>query len=156
MRTLYGLGLGLLMAVTSCKNGGDPVPAGPTFDGKTYRIVSYTLNPAADLDGDGKADTDLTILMDDCVKDNTATLETGGKVKINFGTVKCASDGPATQNGGTWSYDTTKNVLKTVDNDNPTKFTEWQVSEGGNTLRTTAQFVDDEVTYTTTMIMKTL
>lgn len=155
-RSLSGLMLGLLLFATSCKTDPDPTPAGPSFVGKTYRIAAFTLNPALDLNGDGKPDTDLTILFDDCRKDDTVTFETGGKIKVGFGNKLCNDDDPNNRDGGTWTFDEGRKILKTVDKDDPTEITEWAIDDSGSTLRAVETFDASGVTYTSTLIMKAL
>ena len=154
--SLSSLMLGLLLFTTACKKDPDPVPAGPSFVGKTYRITSFTLNPALDLDNDGKPDTDLTILFDDCRKDDTVTFLTGGKTQTGFGSKLCSDDDPNNRDGGTWTYDEGRNILKTVDKDDPTEVTEWALEGSGSTLRAVNTFDASGVTYTSTLIMKAL
>jgi hypothetical protein len=156
IRPLYGLTLSFLILTASCKKDPDPNPVGPAFVDKTYRITSFTLDPALDLNNDGKPDTDLTLLFDECRKDDTVTLETGGKITTGFGATTCTGDDPADRNGGTWTYDEARKVLKTVDKDDPTEITEWVVEASGNTLRAAEEFVAQGVTYKSTLVMKAI
>ncbi|MVM31138.1 hypothetical protein GO755_13940 [Spirosoma sp. HMF4905] len=153
-RPLYGLTLGLLLFTTSCKTDPDPVPSGPPFVGKTYQLDTFTLDPAIDLDGDKKPDTDLTILMASCELDNTVRFDTGGKITVGFGASKCPDDDPNDLNGGTWIYDESRSVLKITDRDDPTIQTEWEVTSAGASIKTISRFEESGVTYTGTMIWK--
>ncbi len=153
-RPLSSLALGLLLFATSCKKNADPNPLGISVSGKTYRIASFTITPGVDLDGDGKPDTDLTILMDECKLDDTVTLQAGGKISVSFGATKCPDDNST--DGGTWTYDDTRKTLKTVDKDEPTSVTEFEVIESGNTLRAVEEFTQSGVTYRSTLLMKAI
>ncbi|MBD2699546.1 hypothetical protein IC229_02785 [Spirosoma sp. BT702] len=153
---VYGITIVIILITSSCKKENDPLPTSQSFVGKTYQIVSFTLNPALDLDNDGIADTDLTLLFSDCRKDDTVTFETGGKILTGFGTSKCTGDDTSDRNGGTWTYDQSRNVLKTLDKDDPTVITEWAIEASGNTLRSVEQFEAQGVTYTSTMVMKAI
>ncbi|MVM41675.1 hypothetical protein GO730_35075 [Spirosoma sp. HMF3257] len=155
-RLLLGLTLGLLLLTTSCKKDPDPGPAGPAFVGKTYRLDSFTLEPPIDLDGDGKADSDLTLLMESCELDNTIRFDTGGKISVGLGASKCPDDDPNDLNGGTWIYDEARSVLKITDRDDPTVQTEWEVTSAGASIKTVSRFVEGGVTYTGTMIWRTI
>lgn len=137
IRLLIGpLFVGLLLFSASCKKEADPVqpdtPGGfvPSFEGVRWQIASITLDPAIDIDGDGKVDADITnLLFRPCDLDNTLVFERGGKFSSDNGKLTCDDDEPAPTKPSTWTYDSIERKLRIVDGENPAEVMEWSVIE---------------------------
>ncbi|MGX5819501.1 hypothetical protein ACWKWU_14995 [Chitinophaga lutea] len=86
------------------------IPAAPAaqqapFADKFWILESSVVTPAIDLNMDGKPDTDIRVMMEDCEKDDTEMYKTGGKLIKNTGNVKCDEDEESQFESGTWQYD---------------------------------------------------
>lgn len=136
--------LGLLLLTASCKKDNDLVTPGSGSSslpvaGKNLRMVALTMEPALDLDGDGKLDDDLLGLLPDCALDNTIKFETSGTISGSDGANVCPADddsGVVEVKPGTWTYDTKTQLLRIVYAGNAADAVEWKVlSVSGTTLK---------------------
>lgn len=91
------------------------VPAAKTqksiFGNKRWAVASSTIQPALDVDMDGRPDTDLTILLPPCEKDDTEQYTEEGTIVTYRGRVKCEEDEEQEEETGTWSYDDASKTL---------------------------------------------
>jgi hypothetical protein len=114
--------LGLLIFTASCKKGPDAIEPGPgqggssfAVAGKNLRMTALTMDPAMDIDGDGKVDADLLKILPQCALDNTIKFEGNGKITGSEGADVCPADGdesPTDIKEGTWSYDAKTQILR--------------------------------------------
>ena len=136
-RLLIGpLFVGLLLSATSCKKDPDAIqPGNPggfvaTFEGVRWQIANIILDPAIDIDGDGKPESDVTnLLFRPCDLDNTLVFERGGNFSSDNGKLSCDDDEPAPTKPGTWTYDSATKKLRIVDGEAPGEVMEWSVIE---------------------------
>ena len=85
----------LLFALSSCKKDKDPSRNEILTTGK-WKVISSSISPASDWDGDGDLDTDLYGLLDACEKDNYTIFRTDGTLEENQGPDKCDPLDPQT------------------------------------------------------------
>lgn len=126
--------LGLLIAlVASCKKDSENSPAGggPAFVGKRLQLTSIIMDPAVDLNGDGKPDPEMIGILDDCVRDNVLIFKSGGTFSGEEGPKVCPGTvDPVVEQGATWSYNES---TKTIRLTNPDKtYEDWKVVESNN------------------------
>lgn len=81
------------------------------FGNRRWAVASSTIQPALDVDMDGKPDTDLTILLPRCEKDDTERYREDGIIETNRGRIKCDEDEEQEEETGTWSYDEASKTL---------------------------------------------
>lgn len=87
------------------------------FADKYWILESGSVTPAIDLDGDGKADTDIRVMLEDCQKDDAEMYKTGGKVMKHDGKLRCDEEEEAViTEKGTWTYDAATKQLTSKDN----------------------------------------
>lgn len=147
---------------TSCKHDNDPVvpepnPPGsiaPTFEGVRWQLSNMVLDPAVDIDGDGRVDSDITnLFLRPCDLDNTLVFERGGNVSGDKGKLRCDDDDPTpTGKSARWTYDSAAKQLRIVDG---TEVTEWVVLEASASyLKVKQQFTEEGKTYLIVMTWK--
>ncbi|QJW90320.1 hypothetical protein HNV11_13515 [Spirosoma taeanense] len=148
--------IGLLLVTASCKHDTDVVtPDGSTsgsslaFVGKNLRMTALALEPAQDLDGDGKIDNDLLQFLPDCARDNTIRFDKDGRLSGDEGKQVCPStgdeEGPTSVEPSTWSYNAQTHILRIVNNGDATNVTEWEVVEqSASGLKAKIRMTSDE------------
>lgn len=84
---------GVLLSGVSCKkdtneaapdNGGNA----PALVGKSWVVQFIVLQPAIDLDGDGKPDSGMVPFLDACNRDDSVVFQADGKVIEDHGAVR--------------------------------------------------------------------
>lgn len=144
--SLWSLLLGLMLFTAACNKDKDGVEPGgidgtPAFVGKSWQLSAFTLDPAQDLDGDGKPDADLMKFMRPCDKDNTVTFEKNGKLSGSNGKLKCDDDEPTDGSAGRWSYNADTKILTITDEDGAN---EWKIIEStGSTLKAAVEVLEE-------------
>lgn len=134
-RSFFKMALfGLLLLTASCKKDGDAVtPNGGSslpFVGKNLRMTAVALDPAQDLDGDGRVDGDLMPFLPACSRDNTIRFEKNGQLNGDEGATQCPSTGDGdfvSVEPSTWTYNPQTNVIRVTANGDPSNVTEWEV-----------------------------
>ncbi len=128
----------LTLTLSGCKkneNEIDPIDGGtPAFVGKRMVLSSFIMDPAVDLDGDGKVDPDLMAFLEDCEKDNIVIFEKGGKLSGENGAKRCDDDELSEGNAGTWTYNEQTKILRIVDADDKSDISEWKVIEASSKI----------------------
>lgn len=126
----------LMLATSSCKKGDDGVQpvdntVTPAFVGKNLVMTSFQVNPAIDLDGDGKLDTDLMVFLRACDKDNTLIFEKNGTLSGSNGQLSCSDDDadPSAVKPSHWTYNEQTKIIRIVKDDDATDVSEWKVLE---------------------------
>ncbi|MFC3196028.1 hypothetical protein ACFOET_00245 [Parapedobacter deserti] len=122
------------------------------FGSHYWVVASSTIQPALDVDMDGKPDTDLLILIPPCERDDADRYLDDGTILTSRGSASCEADEEEEEETGTWSYDpTTKTLLfEKYDGGKPVEarlasasasqivlITNHQSSKGTHTIRTT-------------------
>ncbi|RIV20664.1 hypothetical protein DYU11_21760 [Fibrisoma montanum] len=166
--SLWSILLGLLLFAAACdkpKDGVEPQTGQPgngtsvpSFVGKKWQMTAFTLDPAIDLDGDGKLDSDLTRFLRACDLDNTVTFERGGKMTGDAGRLRCDdSTDPSPVKPSTWSYDDQSKKLRIIDGQNPTDVSEWTVVESSSsTLKVKVSITEDGQAHAAFMTWKSV
>lgn len=77
----------------------------PAFADKYWVMESSSITPAIDLDMDGKADTDIRVMMEDCERDDAEMFKSGGKILKHDGNKRCDEEEEQVTESGTWTYD---------------------------------------------------
>jgi hypothetical protein len=101
------------------------------YAAKSLVMTSFQMEPAIDLDGDGKIDQDLMAFLRPCERDNAIIFEKNGKISSNNGQLSC-TEGQAdasTINAGSWSYDDATKTIRIVKGTNKADVLEWKVVE---------------------------
>lgn len=142
---------GLLLLTAACKKDTDAVtPDGGSSlacAGKNLRLTALTFDPAVDIDGDGKVDSDLLKFMPACALDNTINFDKSGKLSGSEGANVCPGDddNPVSIEASTWTYDPATRVLRIVPSGNPADATEWSVQQvSGNLLKASIMMESDD------------
>ena len=99
----------LVLAFSSCKKDKDPSKNEILTTGK-WKVISSSISPATDWDGDGDLDNDLYGLLDACEKDNYTIFRTDGTLEENQGPGKCDPLDPQTDIL-TWSLKNNDTIL---------------------------------------------
>lgn len=108
----------------------------------TWKLISYTSNPAYDWYGNGNFATDIFNALNPCERDGLDTYRTNGIVEINEGALKCNSTDPQTFTL-TWAF--TNNESKILYDG----FDEYELIElTASTMKLRQIFVENGVTYT--------
>lgn len=83
----------LVAVLCSCKKDDEPMARQKTrpelITAGSWRVSSYTVNPAADVNGDGVKETDVYANMESCERDNRVTFYLTGAGQIDEGPTKC-------------------------------------------------------------------
>lgn len=108
----------ILFSHSSCQpaSGRGTLQSAPFAD-KYWKISTITVSPAVDLDLDGKPDTDMRMLIEDCDKDNAEMYSSNKKILEHAGKVKCDEDEEEIEEKGTWKYDAATKKLTADMND---------------------------------------
>lgn len=124
----------MMMTLAGCKKNDNEIdPAnGPAFVGKRLILSSFIMNPAVDLDGDGKVDPDLMAFLPACEKDNIVIFEKGGRMSGENGLLRCDDDGPSEGDAGTWTYNEQTQILRIVAADDKNDISEWKIIEASS------------------------
>lgn len=133
----------LLLLTAACKKDSDAIAPDNSTSlacvGKNLRLAALALDPAQDIDGDGKVDADLLKYMEPCALDNTIKFEQGGTLTGSEGSNVCPSNGDGglvDMKPSTWTYNAQTRVLRVVPTGNPENASDWQVERvTGTTLR---------------------
>ncbi|MBD2753644.1 hypothetical protein [Spirosoma validum] len=130
----------------------------PAFIGKNLTMTSFQVNPAIDLDADGKLDTDLTIFLRDCDKDNTVTFEKGGVMSGSNGPLSCSANEVAPSiKPSHWTYDPSTKTIRIVKDNDATDVSEWKVLEAsGNSLKVEISVTEPTQSYKTITTWKSV
>ena len=108
----------------------------------TWKLTSYTSNPAYDWYGTGDYATDILAALNPCEADGFDTYKTDGTVEINEGPIKCDPGDPQTF---TASWQFTNNESKIMYDG----FDEYELVElTETTMRLQSTFVENGVSYT--------
>lgn len=75
------------------------------FADKYWIFESSVVTPAIDLDGDGKPDNDIRVMLEDCEKDDAEMFKTGGILMKHEGKNRCDEEDEVITESGTWKYD---------------------------------------------------
>lgn len=90
------------------------------FADKYWILESSTVSPAIDLNGDGKPDSDIRVMLEDCERDDAEMYKTGGTVMKHEGKNRCDEEEEVITESGTWNYDAATKQL-TVKHHNTSK-----------------------------------
>lgn len=138
----------LLGGASSCKKdtnettpgGGDKTPA---FVGKTFTVQSIKIDPAIDLNGDGKPGSELTEFLDACDLDDAVTFQPDGKLVEDHGTNRCDPNEARTEHTSNWSHNGGKITM--TNPADPTDTNTWNILESTNsTLKVQLTILPDE------------
>ncbi|GGH21087.1 hypothetical protein FAZ19_15220 [Sphingobacterium alkalisoli] len=112
--TLYlvfaALGSNLVIAAVWHESPIREIPNSP-FGNHYWAVSSATIEPALDLDMDGKPDSDLRALVPDCEGDDADRYLEDGTIVTDRGSKSCDIDEERQEETGTWSYDPSTRVL---------------------------------------------
>ncbi|MVM33552.1 hypothetical protein GO755_26175 [Spirosoma sp. HMF4905] len=153
----------LTLTISSCKKDNGAVQ--PTTDnslafvGKNLMMTSFQVNPAIDLDGDGKLDSDLTVFLRACDKDNTIIFEKNGTMSGSNGQLSCSDDesDPSTVKPSHWTYNEQTKTIHIVEDGDPTDVSDWKVVEASASgLKVELSVTEPTKSYTTIMTWKAL
>lgn len=127
------------------------------FVGKNLVLSSFQVNPAIDLDADGKLDNDLTVFLRDCEKDNTITFEKSGVLSDSNGQLSCSANATDTfiTKPGHWTYDELTKTIRIVKGSEATHVSDWKVLDASGSGLTLERSVTEPTrSYKTVMILK--
>lgn len=124
------------------------------FADKFWKLESSVVAPAIDLDMDGKADTDIRVMMEDCEKDDAEMYKTGGKVMKHNGTNKCEEEDEAVVESGTWEYNATTKQLTIKHHDTRKAQTATIKEVSGNRMIVVSSFTSAKGKHTITAVYK--
>jgi hypothetical protein len=149
--TLALLGGLLLGGFSSCKkdnNEPNPGTGGgtPSFVGKNWVVQSILLDPAIDLDGDGKPDSDMVPFLDDCNRDDSVVFQADGKMMEDHGAVLCDDDNNVKlKHTHNWTYDATSRKISLADPTTPSEVSTWDVLDlSSSTLNVRATILPED------------
>ncbi|MBS1914475.1 MAG: hypothetical protein JST22_20970 [Bacteroidetes bacterium] len=98
---------------------GSPAASGPGFKAKllvdkTWKVTEASSDPAVDLNGDGKASTDLIASgeIPECQLDDTDMFHSDGTFEADHGALKCSPQERA-KDVGRWSFNADSTVIST-------------------------------------------
>lgn len=124
------------------------------FADKYWILESSVVSPAVDLDMDGKADTDILAMIEDCEKDDAEMYKTGGTVIKHSGASKCDEEEETVSESGTWEYDAATKQL-TVKHHDTRKAQTLTVKElAGNRMVVTTVFTSSKGKHSITAVFK--
>lgn len=150
----------LLLAVTACKKGDEavePADTSPAFVGKNLMMTSFSVNPAIDLDGDGKLDSDLLVFLRPCDRDNTIKFEKNGILTGGNGQLSCDADetDPSTAKASHWTYNAQTKTIRIISDTDATDVSEWKIVNASATDLTVEIAVSEPTrSYKTVMTWK--
>ncbi|ADQ18012.1 lipocalin family protein [Leadbetterella byssophila] len=101
---MFKLFLKLTIALAICTSLQASQYSSP-FGNKYWIIESSTIQPALDLDLDGKPDTDILKITPACEKDDALLFRADGTILTHRGKVKCEDDEETEEETGEWTYD---------------------------------------------------
>lgn len=124
------------------------------FTGKYWYLESSHVEPAIDLNMDGKADTDIRVMLEDCDKDDAEMYRADGKILKDFGSVKCDEEDKNGKEVGSWTFDaaTRQITAKHDDTEKPQSVTIKEIS--GNKMVMTYTFTSSKGDHTITAVFK--
>ncbi|WP_127124399.1 lipocalin family protein [Pseudoflavitalea rhizosphaerae] len=124
------------------------------FADKYWILESSVVSPAIDLNMDGKADTDIRVMLEDCEKDDAEMYKTGGTVMKHEGASKCDEEEETVTESGNWKYNagTKQLTVKHHDTDKPQTMTVKEVS--GNKMVVTTTFTSGKGKHNVTAVYK--
>lgn len=125
------------------------------FADKFWKLESSVVSPAIDLNMDGKADSDIRIMLEDCEKDDAEMYKTGGTVMKDEGANKCDEEEEAIFESGTWKYNagTKQLTIKHHDTRKPQTMTVKEVS--GNKMVVVSEFTSSKGKHSITAVYRT-
>ena len=131
-----------------------PADQKASFADKYWKFESSVVSPAIDLDMDGKADTDIRVMLEDCEKDDAEMYKTGGTVMKHEGANKCDEEDESVSESGSWEYNATTKQLtvKHHNTDKPQTMTVKEVS--GNKMVVTSTFTSSKGKHNITAVYK--
>ncbi|HVZ38448.1 MAG TPA: lipocalin family protein [Candidatus Kapabacteria bacterium] len=104
---------------SSGAKSGSPAASGPGIKAKllvdkTWKVTEVTSDPAVDLNGDGKANTDLIASgeIPECQLDDTDVYHSDGTFEADHGALKCSPQERA-KDVGRWSFNADSTVIST-------------------------------------------
>jgi hypothetical protein len=95
----------VLLPLACTTSGANDIKQSGSFTNKPWKLQSLTVSPAIDWDVDGKKETDILAIMEDCEKDDLLLLRNDNTIVRNAGKVKCDEDDEQEKKTGNWSYD---------------------------------------------------
>ena len=122
------------------------------FVGKSLVMTSFQVSPAIDLDADGKLDSDLTVFLRDCDKDNSITFEKEGVMSGSNGNLSCSDHEVASPiaKSSHWTYDPSTKTIRIVKDNDATDVSEWKVLEASaNSLKVEISVAEPTRSYKT-------
>lgn len=124
------------------------------FADKYWVLESSVVEPAIDLNMDGKADTDIRVMLEKCDLDDAEMFKSDGKLLKDFGASKCDEEETNGKEVGNWKFDpATKQITsKHDDTEKPQVVTVKEVS--GNKMVVTYKFTSSKGDHTITGIYK--
>jgi hypothetical protein len=124
------------------------------FADKYWKLESSIVSPAIDLDMDGKADTDIRVMMEDCEKDDAEMYKTGGTVMKHAGAIQCDEEEEAVSESGNWQYNaaTKQLTIKHHDTRKPQTVTVKEVA--GNKMVVVTEFTSSKGKHSITAVYK--
>ena len=124
------------------------------FADKYWKLESSVVSPAIDLNMDGKADTDIRVMLEDCEKDDAEMYRTGGTVMKHEGASKCDEEDEDVSESGTWQYNagTKQLTIKHHDTGKPQTMTVKEVS--GNKMVVVSEFTSSKGKHSITAVFK--
>ncbi|MCL4642122.1 MULTISPECIES: hypothetical protein [Olivibacter] len=149
--------ISLAAAIMVCSAAGRPaatttiVEESP-FGNQHWTMQAASIQPAIDLNADGKLDTDLMILIRPCERDDADLFRADGFIITHRGATSCEEDEGKVEETGTWAYNpSTKTLimerydgskpiegkLETITPNKITFVSTHQSSKGKHTIRTT-------------------
>lgn len=131
----------------------DPAQA-VAFTDKYWHLESSTVSPAIDLNMDGKEDTDIRVMLQDCEKDDAEMFRKDGKVMKDEGAAKCDEEEEAISESGAWTYNaaTRQLTVKHHDTNKPQTLTVKEVS--GNRMVLSYDFSSTKGKHNITAVYK--
>lgn len=124
------------------------------FADKFWKLESSVVTPAVDLDMDGKADTDIRVMMEDCEKDDAEMYKSGGKVMKHNGANKCDEDDEEVLESGTWEYNATTKQLTIKHHDTRKAQTATVKEVSGNKMVVVSSFTSSKGKHSITAVYK--
>lgn len=124
------------------------------FGNKRWALASSTISPALDVNGDGKPDTDLTILTQVCEKDDSELYTPEGTIITYRGKSRCEEDEEDEEETGTWEYDARTKTLTVHRYDSRRPVISKVVSVSAQQIELSSQHKSSSGTHTIKTILK--